>query len=228
MLEVIKQIFPLFSVIILTYLLKYFKVIDKQKLSPSVTQIAFDIVMPVLLFEVFSAAELDFSYLLLPAITIVFSVIAVIFILGFSKLNRIENKLLIFVAFTGLNVAPIYPLVEFNYSTDVFSKFVLMDLGALIILFTLTINIASIGSDVKIKFDIKDALKHIFWNPVMAAIAIGLIVNLLNLKTPDLVLNTTSYISASFGFLVSFIVGLNFELPKEWNIFAKVSLYYLS
>lgn len=227
MLNVLQDIFPLIFVIVAVFFLRKLKVIDKQALVNPITFLAFDIVMPVLLLQTFISTHIKGRDFLLPLLVLAISLIDLGCIYLLHKFTKFENKLLIFTTFTGLNLAPIYPYMQLHYPPELFSKFVLLNLGTLLVIFSISFNIASLNINSQIKFSLKEVFRKTFINPLMLSMLAGIVLSLLGFSLPQTLKDTTTYISSGFGFLVSFLVGLNFELPENIKIFLQIAGLYL-
>jgi len=226
MLQVIQEIFPLIFVILLAFSLKKARMIQKEEASKVATFLGFDIVLPALSFSVFSTASLGAKDAFLPLIAIIYAVSSILLFYLLNKILRLKDKNIVFLAATGLNAGALYPFVELHYNSDVFSKFLLLDIGGTFILFTLTLWIASFLSGSKLNLKQKSFYKNLVVNPVMLAMLVGIVVNVLNIGVPDIVTETSEFIGAGFGFLVGFVVGVNFEIPTNIKIFLRVLSFY--
>jgi hypothetical protein len=227
MLTILQQVFPTIFVIIAVFILKKIGYLKEKEMSAPISKLAFDIVLPALLFNIFSTTSLEWSDFTLPLIPILFLILLFFVASLFFKVLKVKDSTLLLTALTGLNVGVIYPFVERRYSAYIFSRFVLIDLGSLIIIFTLMMGISAFGDKSK-KFTWKEALKNIFINPIFVAMIIGILVNLLNIPVPEIVMSITSYIAAGFGFLTSFVVGINLDLPKNFRGAVDGIMLYIS
>ena len=143
---ILNQIFPLFAIFALGFLLKHFGVFNKKD-SQSIARLLIQIMVPFLVFKIVSAIELKTDFLLLPLAAMVYNVAMLVLVCCIANVKKFSAKhkgswLLLFPSFEVGTVGYILalPLLgEIGLSHMVF-----FDLGNGIFLFTVLYAIASL------------------------------------------------------------------------------------
>lgn len=227
MLDILFNTLPIFLAITITLWYR-----SKGKLPANFVQvtsfIAFQIVVPVLLFQILSRAEFNRDSLYL----VIFSLLLVVVLLlngwvlsRFFGKNRAQKGVLHFSQLDFYVYGFGMPFILANFANDVVGRIVLMDIVVFLCYLFVGGVIASRYSSksAHLKATITDnTLKSLFFWTIVVSLA----VNLLNLPIPDKVYSLSNYFSQSFGLLVALLIGASVTFPKLGAIKAVLVAYF--
>lgn len=211
------SVITILAVIVISYLLKVFKVLKKEHGETLLTKVIFYVTLPATVFFVVYNTKINYSYFLLPlaaGLIILLSFIASYLITSALKLDR-KTKGAFIIGSMIMNTGMIaYPFLFFLYGIEGLARVSVFDLGNGIITLSLTYFIATaFGSK---KFDVKESIKRVLMLPALWAIIIAILLNLYSIQIPNLVLKIveTFHLPTIPLLLVSLGLYLEFNLIK--------------
>ena len=192
--------------------LKLIRKEDKQ----AVASLTFNIVVPALIILLMGTIDLHFSDLKYTLMALLTWLVAGIAGLATSKLLKLSKKQegTIVVGFLSFSIGVlVYPLVQLNYSNDVFLRVVLYDvIGHFFILMTLTYLVATMYGE-KSNGSLVSNIKTVQLSPIVISMVVGVILSITKLSHP-IFMETLNYMSSAFGMLAATLLALTLTMPR--------------
>ncbi|MFW5879969.1 MAG: AEC family transporter [bacterium] len=211
---IVEKTLPLLAIFFLGYILKKFGIFESKD-SGSYSKLIIYVVVPALAMKVFATINIDRQLILLPIAAIIFAtlMLAPAFLIGiFVKDKGIRNTLyILFPTLEGGGIA--YPIMLMVFGEVGLSRTVLFDIGNALFLFTVVYIIASRCNSHSKGF--MDALHRTSRTPVLYAIALGIILNIIGF-TPAVFLSLLDTIFASLIFVILFMLGIDFKVNQYY------------
>ncbi len=216
------------------YILKRVKVL-KEENGFVISKLIFNITLPATILKFTSSVDIDLSYILLPLLSIIFSIfMALLGFLSFRKYPRNLKGALI-MTMVGFNIANFsFPLVEGIWGDAGMPYIALIDAGNAFSIFVLCYLIGSIYSPKNQEEQRTINLRYIFnrlirSTPLISYI-VALTINFTDLVIPILLTDLIDLLARANSALVLLLLGvfLNFKFDKkEWlNILKILVLRY--
>lgn len=211
MLEIFIIIAPLFLIIFVTAVLRHFDFISGDWTS-SLNQFVLKIGLPALVFTSLSQTDITFgNELQLIAINFSFLVGILVLSFGIGHIFRIERRLhdTLIICLMFSNVAYLgIPLL-----TQVFDQTILPQLSIIIAVYLFTLFGVGIGylelsRHTTTSSLIKIVSKVLCTNPILIAVFVGIMVNILNIPLPAIFTNALEMITFSITPIVLVIIGV--------------------
>ena len=170
--SLVQTVIPIFSIIIVGYAIGKFKKVDIQAFVDLIVYIA----GPCLIFASISRSDINLT----DFTTIAGAALAIILIMAFAtylifKLTNSDRKGLYLPMVFGNTSYLGYPVALFAFGMDGLSRAVVYDMMNSLVIFSLGIYIVHH----------KNELQEAFKVPLLYAVVIGLVVNLLQIPVPD-------------------------------------------
>lgn len=217
MLDVMIKSAPIFVTILIVLIYRRRKEVP-ENLSKSAAFLAFNVVVPFLIFDVLKGVTISGANLRLVLVALltipVFLVPAAIFTIITKPVNARKAPML----FTSLDFFTYsfgLPFILVNFTNDVVKSIILMDLiifvAYLIIGFAISDYYSKDGSD-----GIKNLLmKSLILNPIFWALFAAFTLSQLNIELPDKFYQFTDFFSRSFPLLTAALIAANIKLPDR-------------
>ncbi len=210
MIEILIVIAPLFLIILLGAVLERLK-LTNEHWSPVLNNYALKIGFPALIFSALTKASFVFSeQVSLISSNSLFLVASFLIAYFFGKVFRIGQKNLrtLFICLGFGNVA----YLGIPTLAQVFGDAVLPALSLIIAVYLFWLFTVGVGylemSQQKSKRDLfKTVLLHLVKNPLLIAVALGLLVTILNLPIPSVIAKSISMVAASVTPVVLLVIG---------------------
>ncbi len=221
---------PLFLTLGVVLFLRKKKVF-KPGIDKGLAPLLFKLVLPFFAFN--AIYKLSFNLADWPVLLtiLIINLIQIPLILWLGRIAKLKKPLTgtLLLLCLAYSIGPVaYPFVQLNFNSGVFSRVVSIDIMLFVTIMVLGPMIASIF-DEKNKTDFSKIGKSIVTDPVLIAVTIGGILNVLQIKLPDSLYNSIIFIGQSFTFLVAVQVGLTLALPntKELRLLIVSTLFRL-
>lgn len=189
----------------------------KKEHKAAIASLTFNIVVPALIILLMGSIELHFTDLKYTLMALLAWLIAGIAGYITSKLLKLSHKQegSLMVGFLSFSIGIlVYPLVQLNYSNDIFLRVVLYDvIGHFFLLMTLTYLVATYYGE-KSNGSLKENLKTVFTSPIVISMILGVFLSLTKFSHPMLT-DTLNYMSGAFGMLVATLLALTLTMPKK-------------
>ena len=174
--ELIQTVIPVFAIILIGYAIGKIKKVDMQPFIDLIVYIA----GPCLIFSSIARSDInltEFSTIAVAALAIILTMaLLALFILKLTKLDK--NGLSLPMAFGNTSYLG-YPVALFAFGMDGLSRAVVYDMMNSLIIFSLGIYI----------IHHRNELQEAFKVPLLYAVVIGLVVNLLQIPVPSAIFN---------------------------------------
>jgi predicted permease len=207
---------PVFITIAMVLLLRAKGILHKKH-SEGIAPLIFKVVLPVFAFRVTYGMSLAFSDWPVLGFILVLNVLQLPLVIFANKYFKLPKKTLASVLLLALaySVGPVaYPFVQFNFDPGVFNKLVPLDILLFIVMLTFGPLIAA-KYDHKNGFDAKAIVKSLVNDPVLIAVTLGFLLNILHVPMPTSFKNTMDFMAAPFTFLVTVLVALSLDKPNQ-------------
>lgn len=206
-------------IILIGYLIKKFKLFP-QETGTVLSKLVMYITLPATILRVFLNSVLSRELFILPFVSFFLGVF--IFLIGFLFVKNVNLdkrlKWTLLIGICGYNVGLFsYPFIKILYGDEGLLYMAMFDIGNSFIVFGLSYALSLIAED-GIKFNSLPIIfkKVILFFPLDIYI-ISLLLNLLNIKVPNLFINLISQLSLPNSPLALLTIGyfLDFRLNKE-------------
>ncbi|WP_024872452.1 AEC family transporter [Tolumonas lignilytica] len=214
--DVNQQFMLSICIILLGYLAKRTKYLTEKE-GESIAQIIFNITLPALVINVFSVLPLQPQLILLPVLGFVVNGLLCLCILFIFRKHERPVRGMMGMALPGANIGLFaYPLVEAIWGKHGLTYIAMYDLGNSYVVFLVCYTVGAYFSGEK-PLSWQQLLHSVVRSvPVMTSL-IALSINLMGIKLPDLVLQTTQVIAKANMPLSLLLLGmyLNFSFPAD-------------
>lgn len=217
MIEQLLPVVPLLLLFLLGYALQRTNFFSTESLS-HVKRIVSDLALPALLFQAFSAIEMESRYLIL--VVLIFAVCLIMVILGhyIGKLLKIHSPYFALMM-TGFEMGMFGYAVFVSFQGEAhLGKIALVDLGQVIFVFTVLMALLIKHRDGTAKGS--DLLRRILTSPVILAILAGLATSFIAPQVPsspiwDALAETIDLLARLTVPLIAITIGYGIHIRKE-------------
>lgn len=218
-LTLISKIIPLYFSILLGIISTAFLKCDKD----SIAKILLFILAPIIVFNATISVTLDSTVIFLPIFFFLLSTIIAFSSLAYFKKIYSDNtaNLLAFSTATGNTGNIGIPLAILFLDSHVVDVFIFTVLASLLYQNSVGYYITAKGN-----FTAKESIKKVLKLPVLHAFLLGLILNILGFKLPEMFLDYTNYLKGAYAILGMMLLGMGMEKIKINNSFDKKFIFY--
>jgi predicted permease len=212
---VINNSFPLFFTIIFVLFLRKRKILPEDT-NKVIRPIIFKMVLPFFVFNILYKIKFDISDLEIIALVILVNIIMLILVYAIGKSQKVPQATLgsILLATIAYGVGPsAYSLVKLNFSEEIFSRVVIIDIALFVMIMILAPIIASLF-DSKNKVEGKKVIKAVLSDVVLITVFITTLINLFSIEITEFVLKTSISIGSPFVFLVTIFLAMTLKMPN--------------
>lgn len=203
---------PLYFSLILGFISTRFLSCNKE----SIAKILFYILGPLIALNATMSVELNFDVVFIPTFFFVFSsIIAFVLLFVFKKVwSDNTSNLLAFASSTGNTGHIGIPLAIILFEPSLVDVFIFAVLGTMLYQNSVGYFITAKGS-----FTAKQSLKKVIQLPVLYAFILGITLNILGIKVPDIFLNYVVYLKGCYAILGMMFLGMGMEKLKSAKAF---------
>jgi len=205
-------------------ILRYiFPDIDIENFRRSINKLVLYIILPALIFNIVYNSKIGAEFFQIPiasigGISAALSLAAILF--SFLKIDKkTKGALILASAFSNVTYLGL-PVLQGIFS-DIPEKIsvvsVLYEVSTTPFLLTIGASIALYYGN-KTNFSIKDMAKRVLHLPPLWALALSILLNLLNIPLPDFILQTTKLLAATTSGLMILSLGMALRFKKLHNI----------
>ncbi len=214
-LTLLGKIVPLYFSILLGLFSTAFLKCDKE----TIAKILLFILGPIIVFNATISVKLDSSVLFLPIFFFLLSTVIAFVALAIFKKIWSDNtaNLLAFSIATGNTGNIGIPLAILFLEPALVDVFIFTVLASLLYQNSVGYYITAKGN-----FTAIQSLKKVLKLPVLHAFILGIIVNLLGFKMPEMFLDYTEYLKGAYAILGMMLLGMGMEKIKSDNSFDKL------
>lgn len=189
----------------------------------SIAKILLFILAPIIVFNATISVKLDASVIFLPIFFFILSTVIAFTSLAYFKKVYADNtaNLLAFSTATGNTGNIGIPLAILFLDAHVVDVFIFTILASLLYQNSIGYYITAKGN-----FTAKESLKKVLKLPVLHAFILGIILNLLGFKMPEMFLDYTNYLKGAYAVLGMMLLGMGMENIKTNNSFDKKFIAY--
>ena len=218
-LTLIGKIIPLYFSILLGIISTAFLKCDKD----SIAKILLFILAPIIVFNATISVTLDSTVIFLPIFFFLLSTIIAFSSLAYFRKIYSDNtaNLLAFSTATGNTGNIGIPLAILFLDSHVVDVFIFTVLASLLYQNSVGYYITAKGN-----FTAKESIKKVLKLPVLHAFLLGLILNILGFKLPEMFLDYTNYLKGAYAILGMMLLGMGMEKIKMNNSFDKKFIFY--
>jgi predicted permease len=218
-LTLISKIIPLYFSILLGIISTAFLKCDKD----SIAKILLFILAPIIVFNATISVTLDSTVIFLPIFFFLLSTIIAFSSLVYFRKIYSDNtaNLLAFSTATGNTGNIGIPLAILFLDSHVVDVFIFTVLASLLYQNSVGYYITAKGN-----FTAKESIKKVLKLPVLHAFLLGLILNILGFKLPEMFLDYTNYLKGAYAILGMMLLGMGMEKIKMNNSFDKKFIFY--
>lgn len=218
-LTLISKIIPLYFSILLGIISTAFLKCDKD----SIAKILLFILAPIIVFNATISVTLDSTVIFLPIFFFLLSTIIAFSSLAYFRKIYSDNtaNLLAFSTATGNTGNIGIPLAILFLDSHVVDVFIFTVLASLLYQNSVGYYITAKGN-----FTAKESIKKVLKLPVLHAFLLGLILNILGFKLPEMFLDYTNYLKGAYAILGMMLLGMGMEKIKMNNSFDKKFIFY--
>jgi len=191
-----------------------------------------NITLPALILNVFSNITINPSLLLLPFLSLGYSLLVLTFTYLISRNYPNRTRGLILMLSVGFNIGLFaYPMIKGIWGVEGFEYVVMFDLGNSFVVFVFCYTMGFVHSPkikpVAEKLEAKNILKNIFKSAPLLTLIIALGINLSGIRFPSLITDILELLSNANSPLTLLILGIfiniNFE-KSNWKLILSVLL----
>ena len=216
-------------IIIIGYVIKKLNIITEEN-GKTIAKIIFNVTLPAVILKVTSTIELNIALILLPLISLIFSLFVAVIALIIFRNYPPKTKGIILMTIIGFNVANFaFPLVEGLWGQEGLQYIAFVDMGNAVTIFVVCYIFGSIYSP-KVnaedkKVDFKYIGKRLLKSTPLISYIVALTINFSGIVMPIFFFDLLDILSRANTALTLLILGiyLNFKFEKaEWNTILKV------
>lgn len=204
---------PIFLTIAIVLLLKNRKILKDSK--EVIAPLIFKFVLPFFVFSILYKVSFSADDLGLLVLVVILNILMMILFYAVFRLFKIANYIIGagIICVIAYSVGPIiYPFVSLNFSQEIFSKVVIIDITLFVMIMILAPIIAALF-DTKAKINLKNVGKNIVTDLVLVTVFITLVLRIINIQVPESILKTADYIGAPFSLLATIYLALSLKKP---------------
>lgn len=182
----------------------------------TIAKILLFLLAPLIIFNATVSVKLDFSVIFLPSFFFILSSVLAFTILFFAKMVYRDNtaNLLAFSTATGNTGNLGIPLAIIFLEPNLVDVFIFTVLASLLYQNSVGYYITAKGN-----FSSMESIKKVLKLPVLHAFILGVIVNLLGWKIPEMFSDYTGYLKGTYAVLGMMLLGMGLEKMKSNNSF---------
>ena len=218
-LTLLGKILPLYFSILLGIFSTAFLKCDKE----SIAKILLFVLAPIIVFNATLSVKLEASVVFLPIFFFLLSTLIAFVSLAYFKRVYSDNtaNLLAFSTATGNTGNIGIPLAILFLEPSLVDVFIFTVLASLLYQNSVGYYITAKGN-----FTAKQSLIKVLKLPVLHAFLLGLILNLMDFKMPEMFLDYTDYLKGAYAILGMMLLGMGMENIRNNNSFDKVFISY--
>lgn len=215
MADVITKSVSFALIVIMGYLLKKIKILEKQDFYVF-SKIVLKITLPCAVISNFSKISLNYSMLLLSGFGLAANIITVAVGYIVYRKRKSVNPAFAMINLSGFNIGCFTsPFVQSFLGTTGFAATSFFDAGNSVMCTGLTYTIASLVSRKGEKISIKLMLKNLFSSLPFDAYLLMTLILFFRIKLPDLMLKFTETVGNANAFMALLMIGIGFEIHFE-------------
>lgn len=209
-------------IIFIGYICKRFGLIT-EKDGAVLSNTVLNITLPALIIQTISNVNIDPSLATLPVISLSYGIfIAFLAVYLFRKHDLGQRGELTMLA-PGFNIGLFaYPFVETLWGHNALKYLAMFDIGNSFLVFVICNVLASLYSNSKNTFTLKDSLMKSFKSIPLIAYLLALAMNLAGLHLPNIILNVSSVISKANTPLSLLTLGVFFSFSFKQGYFKSI------
>lgn len=206
------KIFPLYLSVLLGFFSTYFLKCDKE----TIAKILLYLLSPLIVFNATISVKLDMSVIFIPSFFFIFSSILSFILLYLFKKVYHDNtaNLLAFSTSTGNTGNLGIPLAILFLEPHLVDVFIFSILASILYQNSVGYYITAKGN-----FTALDSLKKVLKLPILYAFILGVVLNSLNIKLPEVLLNYSEFIKGAYAILGMMLLGMGIEKFRSNNSF---------
>lgn len=218
-LTLLGKIIPLYFSILLGLFSTLFLNCNKD----TIAKILLFILAPIIVFNATISVKLDASVIFLPIFFFILSTIIAFLSLAYFKRVYSDNtaNLLAFSTATGNTGNIGIPLAILFLDSHIVDVFIFTVLASLLYQNSVGYYITAKGN-----FTAKESLMKVLKLPVLHAFILGLVLNILGFKMPEMFLDYTNYLKGAYAILGMMLLGMGMEKIKSDNSLDKKFISY--
>lgn len=178
-------------------------------------RLVFYVCVPALVFNSLARVEITQHLLLFTLLSTLFYVVG--YAVGVPILRRMElaplQKPVFLIGAMGVNSIFAIPFLQSIYGSPGIARYVAFDIANTILLYSWAYSVAVRANPLHEGGGM--LVNRLVKSPPLYGIAVGLVVNVFNIKVPDALMNTASTFSAPTGFLVTLAIGVVLHPQRE-------------
>jgi len=218
-LTLLGKILPLYLSIILGIFSTLFLKCDKE----TVAKILLFILAPLIVFNATMNVKLDATVIFMPTFFFLLSSLMAFVLLFYFKKVWSDNtsNLLAFSTSTGNTGNIGIPLAILFLEPKLVDIFIFTVLASILYQNSVGYYITAKGN-----FTAKESLKKVLKLPVLHAFILGIVLNLLEVKIPEIFMDYSNYLKGAYAILGMMLLGMGMENIKNDNSFDKKFIGY--
>ena len=212
--HILNTALPVFAALFIGILCRKRNILSREGVA-ALRKLAVDITLPAVLFSAFATAEYTPRNMLIPLLTFVLCVLALLFGFGLKKLFRQESRLMPYLM-TGFEAGMLgYGLFALLYPGQSNAAFAIIDLGQVLFVFTVYKGL------IMGKGSAKELAKQAFSSPVLWAIIAGMLFGITGLYkalqpsgVAGVIDTLAAFIAAPTSVLILISIGYDLQLEN--------------
>ena len=212
--HILNTALPVFAALFIGILCRKRNILSREGVA-ALRKLAVDITLPAVLFSAFATAEYTPRSMLIPLLTFVLCVLALLFGFGLKKLFRQESRLMPYLM-TGFEAGMLgYGLFALLYPGQSNAAFAIIDLGQVLFVFTVYKGL------IMGKGSAKELAKQAFSSPVLWAIIAGMLFGITGLYkalqpsgVAGVIDTLAAFIAAPTSVLILISIGYDLQLEN--------------
>ncbi|MAF98939.1 MAG: hypothetical protein CMH26_09915 [Micavibrio sp.] len=207
----LNNLIPLYVIILIGYLASKFFEVDPKTLG----SLSIYIILPIVAFGFMADLELKLSYIILPIVVYLLSVIVSMTILNAGRKIYGDSRANLVAMCASMGNMGYFglPVVFLLFEEQVIGIYMLMILGGNVFESTVAYYIAARGN-----FDVRTSLIKLARFPSLYAIAAGLIINVLNVELPTVFYTYWSYFKGAYVLIGMMLIGAAMAQMKHFEL----------
>jgi predicted permease len=216
-------------IVAIGYFVKKIKIL-KETDGETIARIIFNITLPAVVLKFTTTIQFEVSLVLLPLISIGFSLIMVVLGVLIFRNHAIQVKGAMIISMVGFNVANFFfPIVEGLWGQAGMQYIALVDAGNAFTIFVVCYILSTIYSpknrEREVKIDLKFVLKRLVRSTTLLSYIVALIINFSGLTIPSFLFDLIDILARANTALALLLLGifLHFKFEKsEWFSLVKL------
>lgn len=198
---IFSKVFPLYLNVLLGIIASVFNFVDRR----SIASLLVYLIGPIVVFNACLTVHIDKSLVIMPILLYFISSFIAFFVLFFLKKYFNDNtiNILSFTSGTGNTGYFGIPLAIILFNENVANAYIFTVISSLLYESTTGFYVTAKG-----KFSPKESFLKVLKLPLVYAFLIGIILNLLNVKVYDWIIEYSSYFKSTYGLLGMMMLGM--------------------